>query len=107
MTMPPDAALFRGRDDVVHFLELRVFAVRGPLVLEPTAANRSPAVALYEQGANGATGLSIQVLTVTGDLVERIDGFVGDELFPAFGLPTARRRRGDGITSNHPRTTAT
>ncbi len=90
MTMPPDPVWFRGRDDVVRFLELRVFAVRGPLVLEPTAANRSPAVALYEQGANGETGLSIHVLAVAGGHVERIDGFVGGEQFPAFGLPIAR-----------------
>jgi RNA polymerase sigma-70 factor (ECF subfamily) len=90
MTMPPDPAWFRGRDDVMRFIEYRVFRVRGPLVLESTAANRSPAVALYQQGASGQTALSIQVLGVAGGLVERIDGFVGDELFPAFGLPMER-----------------
>jgi RNA polymerase sigma-70 factor, ECF subfamily len=96
MTMAPDPAWFRGRDDVVRFLEFRVFDVRGPLVLVPTAANRSPAVALYEQGANGETGLSIQLLTVAGGHVERICGFVGHELFPAFGLPTARPLEREG-----------
>jgi RNA polymerase sigma-70 factor (ECF subfamily) len=103
MTMPPDPAWFRGRDDVLRFIEHRVFGVRGPLALEPTAANRSPAVALYERDAGRETALSIQVLGVAGGLVERISGFVGNELFPAFGLPTERAlghsRRGSSASS--------
>jgi RNA polymerase sigma-70 factor, ECF subfamily len=103
MTMPPDPAWFRGREDVTRFIEHRVFRVRGPLVLESTAANRSPAAALYERDAGRETALSIQVLGVAGGLVDRIDGFVGDELFPAFGLPTelalGRSRRGSAAPS--------
>jgi len=60
--------------------------------LEPTAANRHPAVALYERGPEVETGLSIQVLTFSGGVVTSITGFVGDELFPAFGLPTTWSR---------------
>jgi RNA polymerase sigma-70 factor (ECF subfamily) len=90
MTMPPDPAWFRGHDDVLRFIELRVFRVRGPLGLEPTAANRSPAVAVYERASGRETALSIQVLGVAGGLCERITGFVGDELFSAFGFPTER-----------------
>lgn len=91
MTMPPDPTWFRGRQDVIRFLEYRVFRVRGRLVLEPTAANRQPAVALYEQGAGVDRGLSIQVLTPADGLVGVITGFVGRDLFPAFGLPSDRR----------------
>ncbi len=91
MTMPPDPMWFRGRDHVIAFLEHRVFAVRGPMVLEPTAANRQPAAALYERGADGETGLAIQVLTVADGLITDITGFVGQGLFLAFGLPTAQR----------------
>jgi RNA polymerase sigma-70 factor (ECF subfamily) len=90
MVMPPDPMWFRGRDDVIRFLQHRVFPMRGPLVLERTAANRHPAVALYERGADREVGLSIQVITIRDGLVNGITGFVGRELFPAFGLSAAR-----------------
>jgi len=81
----------QGREDVIRFLAQRVFSVRGPIVIEPLAANRQPAAALYERGADGERGLSIHVLTFADGLVTRIAGFVGDELFPAFGLPRLTR----------------
>jgi RNA polymerase sigma-70 factor, ECF subfamily len=90
MTMPPDPTWFRGRAHVLAFLRSRVFAVRGAIAVEPTAANRHPAVALYERGADSERGLSIQVLTYSDRLVASITGFIGDELFPAFGLPITR-----------------
>jgi RNA polymerase sigma-70 factor, ECF subfamily len=92
MTMPPDPMWFRGRADVLAFLERRVFAARGPLLGVATAANRHPAVALYEQRPNEQTPLSIQVLSIRSGRVGRVDGFVGGALFPAFGLPAARQR---------------
>ena len=90
MTMPPDPAWFRGRDDVVRFIELRVFRAGAP-----SYSNRRPPIGLplspcTNATADGETALSIQVLGVDGGLVERISGFVGDELFPAFGLPAER-----------------
>jgi RNA polymerase sigma-70 factor (ECF subfamily) len=90
MTMPPDPMWFRGRADVLGFLQHRVFAARGPIVLERTAANRHPAAALYEAGPDGQRGLAVHVLTCADGLVIGIAGFVGAELFPAFGLPTTR-----------------
>jgi RNA polymerase sigma-70 factor, ECF subfamily len=90
MTMPPDPMWFAGRRDVVRFLERRVFAVRGPLVAEPTAANRQPAVALYERLGQAESALSIQVLRISGRRIREITGFVSDSLFQAFGLPTIR-----------------
>jgi len=90
MTMPPDPMWFSGRADVLSFLQHRVFAVRGPIVIEPTGANRQPALALYERVADVESGLSIQVLALADGRVTSITGFVGSELFPAFGLPRTR-----------------
>jgi RNA polymerase sigma-70 factor, ECF subfamily len=90
MTMPPDPMWFAGRTDVVRFIKRRVFEVRGSLVLEPIAANRQPAVALYEPLGQMECALSIQVLRISGARIRDITGFVGDALFPAFGLPTTR-----------------
>jgi len=67
-------------------------AARGQIVLEPTGANRQPAVALYERGADGDGGLSVQVLTVVRGLVGGITGFVDRDLFPSFGLQAERPR---------------
>jgi RNA polymerase sigma-70 factor, ECF subfamily len=67
MTMPPDSMWFAGRSDVVRFLERRVFTVRGPLAPEPIAANRQPAVALYERLGQTESALSIQVLRISGE----------------------------------------
>ncbi len=52
--------------------------------------NRFPAVALYERDAGREIAFSIRVLGVAGGLVERVSGFVGNELFPAFGLRIER-----------------
>jgi RNA polymerase sigma-70 factor (ECF subfamily) len=90
MTMPPDPMWFAGRRDVVRFLERRVFTVRGPLVPKPIAANRQPAVALYERLGQTESAMSIQVLRISGRRIREITGFVSDTLFTAFGLPRTR-----------------
>jgi RNA polymerase sigma-70 factor, ECF subfamily len=90
MTMPPDPMWLAGRRDVVRFLERRVFTVRGPLVPKPIAANRQPGVALYERLGQTESALSIQVLRISGRRIREITGFVGDALFPVFGLPRTR-----------------
>jgi RNA polymerase sigma-70 factor (ECF subfamily) len=92
MTMPPDPLWFSGRADVLAFLERRVFATRGRLVGELTAANRHPAAALYAQSADQETALAIQVLSMRSGRVQSITGFVGITLFPPFGLPVSRQR---------------
>jgi RNA polymerase sigma-70 factor (ECF subfamily) len=92
MTMPPDPMWFRGSADVLAFLKRRVFAVRGRLVGEGTAANRHPAMALYERGtSHEERAIAVQVLSVHSGRIRRVDGFVGNAIFPAFGLPLTRR----------------
>jgi RNA polymerase sigma-70 factor (ECF subfamily) len=92
MTMPPDPMWFRGSADVLAFLEHRVFAVRGRLIGESIAANRHPAMALYERNtAHEERAIAIQVLTMESGRIRRVDGFVGKSVFPAFGLPVTRR----------------
>lgn len=75
---------------MLRFLEHRVFAARGPIVPKPIAANRQPAVALHERHGAAQIALSIQVLRASGGRIREITGFVGDDLFPAFGLPSVR-----------------
>jgi RNA polymerase sigma-70 factor (ECF subfamily) len=94
MTMPPDPMWLEGRGDVLRFLDARVFALRGPIRLELTAANRHPAVALYERTGATEAALSIQVLTIRDRSVSEITGFVGAGFFPAFALPSTRTRHG-------------
>jgi RNA polymerase sigma-70 factor, ECF subfamily len=92
MTMPPDPMWFRGLADVLAFLEHQVFAVRGRLIGESTAANRHPAMALYERtSSNEERAIAIQVLSMHSGRIRRVHGFVGDAVFPAFGLPVTRR----------------
>jgi RNA polymerase sigma-70 factor, ECF subfamily len=87
MTMPPDPAWFRGRDDVARFLERRVFGARGPMRVVRADANRQPGLALYERGDDGRWhGLSLQVLAFDGHAIAEITGFVGTEMFADFGL---------------------
>jgi RNA polymerase sigma-70 factor (ECF subfamily) len=60
------------------------------LRLLPIAANHQPALALYApaEAATTYTPFAVKVLTVHGDLISAITGFVTPHLFPAFGLPT-------------------
>lgn len=87
MTMPPDPAWFRGRDDVARFLERWVFSARGPMRVVRSDANRQPGLALYERRDDGRwQGLSLQVLACDGHAIAEITGFVGTEMFAHFGL---------------------
>jgi hypothetical protein len=77
-----DLAVQYVEDDRLAVLERRI-----PVALASRGLEHDD-VDLADAGREIA--LSIQVLGVARGLVERFSGFVGDELFPAFGLPIER-----------------
>jgi RNA polymerase sigma-70 factor (TIGR02960 family) len=91
MTMPPDPAVFRGKQAIVEFFS--VVPAGGALdqiPLLPTRANRQPAVGAYvldpEAGVYRPYG--IMVLTLDGDLIAEITGCTDPTVFPLLGLPS-------------------
>ncbi len=55
----------------------------------PTAANRQPAFAVYERGADGRFAAhSVQVLTLAQNAISTMHLFVEARLVAAFGLPS-------------------
>ena len=61
----------------------------GPFRLRRTSANTQPAFGLYGRAPDGAgyTPQAIQVLTLDGDRIAQLHGFVQPDLFGLFGLP--------------------
>jgi RNA polymerase sigma-70 factor (ECF subfamily) len=61
----------------------------GPFRLHRTRANTQPAFGLYGRAPDGEgyTPQAIQVLTLDGDRIARLHGFVRPDLFELFGLP--------------------
>ncbi|MFI7414265.1 sigma-70 family RNA polymerase sigma factor [Streptomyces sp. NPDC049627] len=87
LEMPPHLEWFRGKKDVLRFLEARVHE-KGTLRMLPTRANGQPAVAMYVRGADGVLQAhSVQVLTVEEGLVARITAFLDVDLLGRFDLP--------------------
>ena len=64
-------------------------AGRGPFRLLQTCADTQPAFGLYGRATDGEgyTPQAIQVLTLGGDRIARLHGFVRPDLFRLFGLP--------------------
>jgi RNA polymerase sigma-70 factor (ECF subfamily) len=107
IAMPPMATWFRGRDAVAVFLRDWAFAhpwqadegvFRGEadersVRLVPTHANGQLAFASYrwdpEQGTH--VPMALQVLTLRGNHIADITGFVMPSVFPHFGLGRNRR----------------
>jgi RNA polymerase sigma-70 factor (ECF subfamily) len=86
--MPPLPVWFAGREHITLFLRTHVLREPGDLTMIPTAANGQPALAAYRRGPDGVRrGYVIQVLTLRGARVSRIDAFLDPGLFAAFGLP--------------------
>jgi RNA polymerase sigma-70 factor (ECF subfamily) len=90
MTMPPVPMLLRGRAEIAGFFATvpqggRLEEIR----LLPTRANRQPALAAYvlDPDAGVHRRYGIMVLTLDGDAVASITGFVDPLLFPLFALP--------------------
>ncbi|RJL22993.1 RNA polymerase subunit sigma-70 [Bailinhaonella thermotolerans] len=89
-TMPPEPAVFLGRDAV---LAMWAPVLTGPDAWGdwrhlPTRANRQPAVAGYcrRRGQPSYEAVNLDVLRIEGGRVAEITTF-GPHLFPAFGLP--------------------
>jgi RNA polymerase sigma-70 factor (ECF subfamily) len=103
VTMPPMPTWYAGRDAVRVFLSDWAFAKRWDpgdarfeegerrVRLVRTRANGQPALAAYNRDPD--TGAyrpyAFQVLTLDGDRIREIDGFVMPSVFPGFGLPDA------------------
>jgi RNA polymerase sigma-70 factor, ECF subfamily len=90
LSMPPMAEWFAGRAAVHGFFAWAWGpAGPGPFRLLATAAKTQPAFGLYGRAADGNffTPQTIQVLTLHGDRIARLHGFVRPDLFAVFGLP--------------------
>jgi RNA polymerase sigma-70 factor, ECF subfamily len=61
----------------------------GPFRLRPIGANSQPAFGLYGHSAEGSgyTPQAIQVLSLDGDRIAQLHGFVRPDLLSAFDLP--------------------
>jgi RNA polymerase sigma-70 factor, ECF subfamily len=90
MAMPPTPSWYRGRDSIAAYLRQLFASPWGrDLRLLPTTANHQPALAVYAPAGGGTVHapFAVKVLTVHGDRISAITGFVTPHLFPAFGLP--------------------
>jgi RNA polymerase sigma-70 factor (ECF subfamily) len=90
MTMPPVPMLVAGRRAIGEFFA--TVPAGGELQrihLLPTRANRQPALAAYVQDEADCPprAYGLMVLTVDGDAIAGITGFVDPALFALFGLP--------------------
>jgi RNA polymerase sigma-70 factor (TIGR02960 family) len=91
MTMPPDPAVFRGRQAILDFFSaVPAGGALDHIPLLPTRANRQPAVGAYlldpEAGIYRPYG--IMVLTLDGDSIAEITGCTDPSVFPLLGLPS-------------------
>jgi RNA polymerase sigma-70 factor (TIGR02960 family) len=85
--MPPLPAWFDGRTAVRRFFAERIFEY--PWKLVPMTANGQLAVACYMGDVAGNTFplSAVNVLTLRGNEIVELDGFVGPEAQRPFGLP--------------------
>jgi RNA polymerase sigma-70 factor (ECF subfamily) len=92
LVMPPRLTWFAGRDAIEVFLREHVFGEMGiSWQLRPTAANRQPAFALYQQEAGDPEhrAFVIGLLRVNGAWIEELALFGEPELFGRFGMPAS------------------
>lgn len=90
LSMPPMPEWFSGRTAVLGFFAWAWSPVGpGPFRLQRSTANGQPAFGLYGRASDGEgyTPQAIQVLTLDGDRIGRLHGFVRADLFALFGLP--------------------
>jgi RNA polymerase sigma-70 factor, ECF subfamily len=102
LTMPPIPTWYRGRDAIAVFLadwafarygrdqaRVRGFAGERSVRLVPTRASGQIAFGDYhwDPATGGYRAVVLQVLTLRGERVQEIDGFVDPEMFARFGLP--------------------
>jgi RNA polymerase sigma-70 factor (ECF subfamily) len=89
LEMPPSLSWFAGRENIQRFFAV-IWARRAPGAwhMEPTRANRQPAVVAYVRAEDGALHAhSIQVFTIGTDGITRIVAFMDPTLREAFGMP--------------------
>lgn len=95
LAMPPMPTWYRG-EDVVIFLRDWAFSGRAydaegrrRVKVLPTRANGQPAFGTYSWDVDRGVHLPtvLQVITLDGDRISEIMGFVNPGLFPQFGLP--------------------
>jgi RNA polymerase sigma-70 factor (TIGR02960 family) len=90
LTMPPLPFEYHGRDAVGHFLGTVSFRLGyGRSRLVPTRANGQPAFARYLPDPHVPVGHArgLLVLTLAGDRICGITGFIDNSLLGRFGLP--------------------
>ena len=86
ISMPPVPLEYEGRDAAARFYA-SIFSSGRRVDLVPTRANGQPAFGSYLRAPSGARqGLSLVVLTLTGDRICAVTGFESSVL-PCFGLP--------------------
>jgi RNA polymerase sigma-70 factor (TIGR02960 family) len=86
--MPPFPEWVRGRETIARLIGAQCPIGPGEGLMLPTAANGQPAFGLYSRHEGGDyRPFQLHVLTVSGDQVERVAAFFGDDLFRLFGLP--------------------
>ena len=91
MTMPPDPAVFLGRQAIVDFFStVPADGALDRLPLRPTRANGQPAVGAYYPDAEAGIyrPYGVMVLTLDGDSIAEITGCTDPSLFPLLGLPS-------------------
>ena len=98
LTMPPMPTWFRGRDDVLVFLREWAFSGRAydaegrrRVRVLPARASGQLAFATYawDDEARAHRPTVLQVLTLRGEQITEVTGFVSPEPFRRFGLPAS------------------
>jgi RNA polymerase sigma-70 factor (ECF subfamily) len=98
LTMPPMPTWFRGRDDVLVFLREWAFSGRAydaegrrRVRVLPARASGQLAFATYawDDEAQAHLPTVLQVLTLRGERITEVTGFVSPEPFRRFGLPAS------------------
>ena len=88
LQMPPIPTWFAGRDAVARFVARACGGRHRGAFTVPVGVNRQAGFAFYvPDGHGGWVGHSIQVVTVRGGGIARVDAFVDTGLFAAVGLP--------------------
>ena len=89
--MPPILVRISGRQEIADFFaSVPATGHLDWIRLVPTRANGQPTLAAYIQGEDGSwDAYGLMVLTLSGNLIQRITGFPDPTMFEPFGLVTA------------------
>ncbi|HVE81629.1 MAG TPA: RNA polymerase subunit sigma-70 [Myxococcales bacterium] len=92
LAMPPSPSWYRGRRDIRAFLRPWFRAQQAPPLVRPTRANGQPAFAVSFSGPGGPRPLGVQVLTIRGGAIARIDVFLQPRVWSRFTQARQARR---------------